>query len=114
MRWAFLGAAVCAFAILLGVGPRYGVYAAFVVMSVNFATLCLQYDDPIKRARARLAAQLSRLNPSSDLAQRLQTVVVKPTAEDSRVQFGLMTLLNFATGLAAIGLLIWGIVLWVL
>jgi hypothetical protein len=114
MRWAFLGAAVCSFAILLGVGPRYGVYAAFLVMCVNFATLCLQYDDPIKRARSRIAAQLRGLSPHSDVAQRLETAVVKPTEEDRRLQFGLMTLLNLVTGLAAIGLLIWGIVLWVL
>lgn len=112
MRWAFLAAAVSAFAILFGVGPRYGLYAAFLVMFVNFATLCLQYDDPIKHARARVAAQLRGLNRNTDVAQRLETAKVKPTAEDRRRQMGPITLLNLVSGLAAIGLLVWGIMLW--
>ena len=112
MRWAFLAVAVCAFALLIRVGPQYGIYAAFVVMVVNFTTLCLQYDDPVKRARQRIAARLSRLRPDVDLHQRLESAPVTPTAADRRVQYGPMTLLNIATGLAAIGLLIWGVMLW--
>jgi hypothetical protein len=117
MRWAFLIIAVCAVVMLFGVGPAYAVYAAFLVLFVNFATLCLQYDDPVKRARQRVAERLSRLKPggrNADLYQRLQSASPKPTADDRRVQYGPMTLLNIATGVAAAGLLVWGILLRVL
>jgi hypothetical protein len=63
MRWAFLIIAVCAVVALFGVGPAYAVYAAFLVLFLNFATLCLQYDDPVNRARQRVAEQLSHLKP---------------------------------------------------
>jgi hypothetical protein len=114
MRWAFLIIAVCAVVLLFGVGPAYGVYAAFLVLFANFATVCLQYDDPVKRARQRLAARLSVLKPGgkyAELYQRLQSTSPKPTADDRRVHYGAMTLLNIVTGIAAAGLLVWGIVL---
>jgi hypothetical protein len=114
MRWAFLIIAVGAFAMLFGVGPSYAVYVAFLVLFVNFATVCLQYDDPLKRARQRVTDQLSTMKPGgkqADLYQRLQSATPKPTAEDRRVRYGPMTLLNIATGVAAAALLVWGIVL---
>jgi hypothetical protein len=114
MRWAFLIIAVCAVVALFGVGPAYAVYAAFLVLFLNFATLCLQYDDPVNRARQRVAEQLSHLKPggaSADLYQRLQSSDPKPSADDRRVRYGAMTLLNIATGFAAAGLLVWGILL---
>ena len=117
MRWAFLIIAVCAVVMLWGVGPEYAVYAAFLVLFANFATVCLQYDDPVRRARQRVANQLSRLKPggrNADLFQRLQSSTPNPTVDDRRVRYGLMTLLNIATGLAAAGLLVWGILLRVL
>ncbi len=109
MRWAFLAAAVGAFVILLGAGPKAGLYAAFVVMGVNFATLCLQYDDPMKHARARVAAQLRGLHKNTDVAQRLETAKITPNAEDRRRPFGLVSLLNLTSGVAGILLLGWGV-----
>jgi hypothetical protein len=117
MRWAFLIIAVCAVGVLWGVGPEYAVYAAFLVLFANFATVCVQYDDPIRRARRRVADRLSRLKPGgrhADLYQQLQSAAPKPTTDDRRVRYGPMTLLNVATGLAAAGLLVWGILLRVL
>ena len=117
MRWVFLIIAVCAVVVLWGVGPEYAVYVAFLVLFANFATVCVQYDDPIRRARGRVADQLSRLKPggrNADLYQRLQSSSPDPTVADRRVRYGFMTLLNIATGLAAAGLLVWGILLRVL
>jgi len=114
MRWALLIVAVAAVVMLFGVGPAYAVYAAFLVLFVNFATVCLLYDDPLRRARQRVAQRLAQLKPggrNAELYQRLQSATPKPTADDRRVRYGAMTLLNIATGLAAAGLLIWGIVL---
>ena len=117
MRWAFLIIGVAAVVMLYGVGPGYAVYVAFLVVFVNFATLCLQYDDPIKRARHRVAEQLSQLKPGgrhADLYQRLQSAAPQPTADDRQVRYGAMTILNIATGVASAGLLVWGILLRVL
>jgi len=109
MRWAFFIIAVCAVVMLWGVGPEHAVYIAFLVLFINFATVCLQYDDPIKRARLRVVHQLSRLKPggkNADLYQRLQSTTPRATAEDRKVRYGPMTLLNIATGLTAAGLLV--------
>ena len=114
MRWVFLIIAAAAVVMLFGVGPSYAVYTAFLVLFVNFATVCLQYDDPLKRARQRVADRLSSLKPggrNADLYQRLQSATPKPSAEDRCVRYGPMTLLNIATGVAAAGLLVWGILL---
>jgi hypothetical protein len=117
MRWIFLIIAVCAVVALFGVGPEYAPYLAFFVLFANFATVCMQYDDPIRRARQRVAERLKLLKPRGgdfDLCQRLQSTEPKPTDDDRRVRYGLVTILNIATGLIATGLLVWGILLRVL
>ena len=84
MRWAFLIIAAAAVVTLFGVPPWYAVYFAFLVFFVNFATVCLQYDDPIKRARRRVAMALSQMHPSGadpDFYQRLQSATPRPTAD---------------------------------
>lgn len=114
MRWTLLATAGCAFASLWGVGPGYALFAAFLVLFANFATFCVLYDRPKDRARLRIADRLRRLHPNTDLAQRLETAPITPTAADRRLGFGPMTLLNLATGIAGAGLLVWGVVLRIL
>ena len=114
MRWTLLGIAVCGFLSLWGVGPGYALFVAFLVMFANFATFCVLYDRPKDRARLRIADQLRRLHPNTDVAQRLATAPVTSTAADRRLGFGPMTLLNLATGIAGAGLLVWGVVLRIL
>jgi hypothetical protein len=114
MRWAFLIIGVAAVVLLFGVGPEYAGYVAFFVLLANFATVCVQYDEPLRRARDRVKEQLSRLKPggmNADLYQRLQSATPTPTADDRRVRYGTMTILNIVTGLAATGLLVWAVVL---
>jgi hypothetical protein len=111
MRWAFLGIATCAVVSLWGIGPGYALFAAFCVLFANFATLCVLYERPKNRARSRIADRLRRLHPNTDMAQRLATATITPTAADRRLGFGPMPLLNLATAVAGGGLLIWGIVL---
>jgi hypothetical protein len=45
------------------------------------------------------------------MAQRLATAPIAPTASDRHLGLGPMSVLNLATGIAAIALLIWGVVL---
>ncbi len=111
MRWMLLGVAICGFASLWGVAPGYALFAAFLVMFANFATFCLLFERPNERARFRVAEELRRLPANIDMAQRLETAPITLTAADRQLEFGPMTLVNLATGIAAIGLLICGIVL---
>jgi hypothetical protein len=114
MRWAFLIIGVVAVVLLFGVGPEYAGYVAFFVLFANFATVCVQYDEPLRRARNRVKEQLSHLKPSgrnAELYHQLQSATPKPTVDDRRVRYGPVTLLNIATGLGATGLLVWAIVL---
>lgn len=114
MRWAFLIIAVAAVVMLFGMQPKYAAYFAFLVLFINFATVCLQYDDPIKRARRRVAMRLSQMHPKGadpEFYQRLQSATPTPTADERRVRYGPLTVLNLATGIAATGLLVWAVVM---
>jgi hypothetical protein len=114
IRWIFLIASIGAVAVLFGVEPKYPLYSSFVVLCINFATFCLQFDDAVNRARQRVNSQLSRLGPAglhAEEYQRLQSATLKTTVDDRATRYGPMTIANIVSGLAGIGFLLWGIVL---
>ena len=114
MRWIFLLTGVASVAVLYGVGPQLALPAAFAVLFVNFATFCLQYDEPLNRARGRVAATLGRMSTGgahTDEYQRLQSSAPVITAEDRKRRFGLMTITGIASGFVSLCLLAWGIAL---
>ena len=44
-------------------GPRRAAfYVALVVFAVSFASFCLLYDEPVHRARQRIAGQLAQIS----------------------------------------------------
>lgn len=110
IRWSLFAIAICAFAASWGLGNDYLPIAAFAVLFANFATFCLVYDRPLARARERIAMQLRGMDPNSDAAQRLGTVVAKPTDADRNLGLSPMVLMNLITGAAAVLILIY--VLW--
>jgi high-affinity K+ transport system ATPase subunit B len=112
LRWLFLAAGVAAFATMLVVGSQLAVVLAFSVLFANFATMCVQYNGPIDRARARMTASLRTLQPHSDAHQRLQTARITPTIADRRHPLTTLTVLNLASGIACISMLAWGLALW--
>jgi hypothetical protein len=112
MRWIFLLAGMASVAALYGVGPPFALPMAFAALCANFTTFCLQYDDPANRARRRVATQLARLSPSGLYAeeyQRLQSATLRITDEDRATRYGLMTIINLASGIVALGLVAWGL-----
>lgn len=114
MRWIFLLAGIAAVAALYGAGPQLALPIAFAVLSVNFTTFCLQYDDPLKRARQRVAATLSTMTPGGIHAQeyqRLQSAAPNVTTEDRETRYGVITIAGIVSGVLSLGLLTWGIVL---
>lgn len=102
LRWPFLAAGVAAFATMLVVGSQLAVVLAFGVLFANFATMCIQYNGPIDRARARMTASLRTLQPHSDAHQRLQTARIIPTVADRRHPLAALTVLSLASGIACI------------
>jgi hypothetical protein len=116
MRWIFLAVGVGAVVLLYSFGSQYGTIAAFVALGVSFTTFCLQYDDPLNRARHRIANRMSSLSTGgapTEEYHRLQTAPVMVTTADRQMRYTTMTWFNFAGAAASIGLLIWGIVLWI-
>jgi hypothetical protein len=114
MRWLFLVAGVAAVAMLFGVGPSMGLLAAFVALGLNFATFCIQYDDPVNRARNRVNHRISLLSPGgvhTEELQRLQSSALNVTTDDRRVRYTFLTWVNLASGVASVGLLMWGLAL---
>lgn len=113
LRWIFLLAGAAAFAVMLAVGSQLAVILAFGVLFANFATMCIQFDGPIDRARARMKAGLLTLQPHSDVHQRMETATIRATPADRRHPMNTTTILNLASGIACLGVLAWGVVLWV-
>lgn len=113
LRWLFLVAGIAAFAILFAVGSQLTVFLAFGLTFGNFATMCIQFDGPVERARARMKARLFALQPHSDAHQRMETATIKATSADRRHPMNTITALNLATGIACFAMLAWGVVLWV-
>ena len=112
LRWIFLAAGIAAVAIMVAVGSQLAVFLAFVAVFGNFATMCIQYDGPKDRARARMKSQLVGLHPHSDAHQRMDTATIRATSVDRHHPMNTMTALNWAAGIACIAMLAWGLVIW--
>lgn len=111
LRWILLGISFAALISVWGAVPGHYLLIAFLIFFANFASFCLLYERPMERARTRIASNLRLLNPNSHEAHRLQTAKARPTEDDQKLGFGPMVIVNLATGIASIGILIWGIVL---
>jgi hypothetical protein len=111
LGWLFMLACGAAVGLLFGVAPHIAFYIAFAVLAVNFATFCLMYDEPFKRARNRTEQQLLQISSKGVHAeeyQRLQSRKVVATAEDHRFQLTLTSGLNLISGIAGVGMMCWG------
>ena len=114
MKWIFLAAAIASVGLLFGQVHQYYFFGAFGVAFVNFATFCLQYEDPANRARRRVEERMGQLKPggvNADEMARLRSETPRITDEDRQTRWNAMTLLNLVTGIAALGLCAWGIML---
>jgi hypothetical protein len=111
LRWLFLGSGIAALAIMLFAGSQLTIFLAFCLLFANFATMCIQFDGPVDRARARITARLRALHPHSDAHQRMETAKITTTAADRRHPMSTMTVLNVITGIACLAMLAWGFVL---
>ena len=113
MGWFFMLASLAAAALFFGVEPRIAFYISLAVLAVSFASFCLLYDEPLNRARFRIAQQMGAISGKGVHAeefQRLQSMKVTPTTDDLQFRLTFMSGVNVASGIAAAILLIWGVI----
>lgn len=112
MRWLFMIMAGVAAYLFYGNGPTLAFYSALLVLAVTFATFCLLYDEPLRRATGRVNARLGQINAKgidADEYQRLQSQAAVASAEDKRFRWTPMSIANIAAGLVAALLLVWAV-----
>lgn len=104
---------VAAAVALYGVQPPLLFGIALALLAVNFATFCLLYDEPLKRAQHRVDQQLLQISGKGVHAeeyQRLQSTKIKPTDADRKFRLTPMSSANLASGVAGALLLAWAVI----
>ena len=110
MGWIYMILSGIAAGLSFGAEPRIAFYLSLAVFAASFASFCLLYDEPLKRARGRMVERMGRLSGQGVHAeeyQRLQSMAVTPTDEDKQFRLTLMSGINVASGIAGLGMLVW-------
>ena len=113
MRWLYMLASAVAAALFYGTAVRGALFLSLVVLSVSFASFCLLYDEPLKRAKRRTEVRLGEISGKGVHAeeyQRLQSMPAAPSDDDRRFRLTMMSGINIASGIAGAALLVWAIV----
>lgn len=113
LGWLFMLVCALALGLFFGINPQIGFYLAFLALALNFATFCLLYDEPFKRARYRIEQQLLQISAQGVHAeeyQRLQSRKVVATVEDRAFRLTPISGVNLATGIAGAGILAWAMI----
>jgi hypothetical protein len=112
--WTGLVASMAAVPLLWGIGPGWGVWASLLACFVCFATFCLLYDEPVRKARSRVAARLAGMSSRGSMSeeyQRLQSSRLNPTDAERKMTMSPMLIANLVSGAAGAGLALWGLAL---
>jgi hypothetical protein len=114
MRWLYMLVSGAAAFLFYGHGPTMAFYLSLLVFSVCFATFCLLYDEPLRRATGRINARLGQITArgiNADEYQRLQSQAAVTTVEDRQFRWTPMSIANIAAGLTGMALLLWAVVI---
>ncbi len=114
LKWIFVTAGITSVALLFGRASLYFMIGSFGVAFANFATMCLQYEEPANRARARMRERLAHMKPGyqhSEEFQRAQSSTPKVLPEDRALRWDVLTVINLVSGVAALGLCAYGLML---
>lgn len=114
MMWLSLLASGASVPLMYGVGPGWAMWITMLVFGAAFTTFCLLYDQPVNRARHRIASQLAGVSSAGAMAeehQRLRSMKVVPTEQDRRMQMTPMMLTLLISGAAGLAFCAWGIAL---
>ena len=114
MMWLSLIASGAAVPLMYGVGPGWAMWVSMLVFGTAFTMFCLLYDQPVNRARHRIASQLAGVSSAGAMAeehQRLRSMKVIPTEQDRKMQMTPMMMALLGSGAMGVALTVWGIVL---
>lgn len=112
MGWIFMIVNIAAAVALYGVQPPLLFGIALALLAISFATFCLLYDEPLKRAQHRVDQQLLQISSKGAHAeehQRLQSMKIKPNEGDRKFRITRMSAVNVASGVGGAILLAWGL-----
>ena len=112
MGWLFMMINIAAAVALYGIRPPLLFGIALALLAISFATFCLLYDEPLKRAQHRVDQQLLQISSKGAHAeqyQRLQSMKIKPNEGDRKFRLTPMSGLNMAAGVGGVLLLVWGV-----
>jgi hypothetical protein len=113
MGWLYMLASGAAGAVFFNQEPKIGFYIAIAVLAVSFATFCLLYDEPVKRAALRVRQRLATISNKGIRAeeyQRLQSRSSVVTVDDRKFRLSFLSVANVASGVAGAVLLVWALI----
>jgi len=114
MGWLYMIISGAAAGLSFGAEPKIVFYISLAVFAASFASFCVLYDEPLKRARGRIAERMGRLSGQgihADEFQRLQSMAVTPTDEDKQFRLTFMTGVNVVSGILGLGMLVWAVLI---
>lgn len=112
MGWLYMVMSGAAAGLFYGTGPRIAFFICLVVLGISFASFCLMYDEPLKRAGHRITERMGHISGHgihADEYQRLKSMKVTATEDDKRFRLTLMSGVNVASGIAGAVMLGWGL-----
>jgi hypothetical protein len=112
MGWLFMIINAAAVVALYGSRPAFLFGFALALLAISFATFCLLYDEPLKRAQHRVGQHLGQLSGKGVHAeeyQRLQSMKIAPTEGDRKFRLTPMSGVNIASGIGGAIMLAWGL-----
>lgn len=109
MKWIFLAASLASMFLVYDQLHQYVLFTSFGIAFGNFAAFCLQYEVPAQRAQQRVDERLQLGGLSADAQASLRSSKPPITAEDRAFRWDTLTMINVATGIAALGICAWGI-----
>ena len=93
---------VCAVVVWFGQKPGVMLGVSGALLAASFTTFCLMYDEPVNRARIRIAEQMrgiSQHGVHADEYQRLQSMKIIPKDGDKKFRLTAMSGISIASGL---------------
>jgi hypothetical protein len=103
---------MCAVVAWFGQKPGIMLGVSAALLAASFTAFCLMYDEPVNRARIRIAEQMTRISQHgvhADEYQRLQSMKVTPTAGDKKFHLTVLSGMGVASGLMGAVMLAWGL-----
>jgi hypothetical protein len=113
VKWLNMLACGLAAALFYGAEPRIAFFISAGLLAVSFASFCLLYDEPLRRAGHRIHQRMGQISGQgihADEYQRLQSMKVTTTEADREFQLTFVSAVNVGSGVAGAAMLVWALI----